>query len=175
MRQFAKQLNPTAQTANEGNRMKLQRALSLLQLLIGETIGLFIAGIAVPSFLRCGTATNHALAARTLHILTIAPITFSYTFQSVGFAVLGARCGDGTGDRFSRHYRQCSSNRPHASQEQSAKLPWKPETGLISFLQPELYQELFAHWVREFLPGGRPGLSRWCGGRYAWGELEGLR
>jgi hypothetical protein len=55
-----KHLNPKAQTANEGNRMKLQRALSLLQLLIGETIGLFIAGIAVPSFLRSGTATNHA-------------------------------------------------------------------------------------------------------------------
>ena len=88
-----KQLNPTAQTANEGNRMKLQRALSLLQLLIGETIGLFIAGIAVPSFLRSGTATNHALAARSLHILTIDPVTFSYTFQNVGFAILGALCG----------------------------------------------------------------------------------
>ena len=88
-----KQLNPTAQTANEGNRMKLQRALSLLQLLIGETIGLFIAGIAVPSFLRCGTATNHALAARSLHILTIAQVTFSYTFQNVSFAILGMLCG----------------------------------------------------------------------------------
>jgi len=93
VRQFTKQLNPTAQTANEGNRMRLQRALSLLQLLIGETIVLFIAGIAVPSFLRSGTATNHALAARSLHILTIAPVTFSYTFQNVGFAILGALCG----------------------------------------------------------------------------------
>jgi ABC-type xylose transport system permease subunit len=73
--------------------MKLQKALSLLQLLIGETIGLFIAGIAVPSFLRSGTATNHALAAHSLHILTIAPVTFSYTFQDVGFAILGALCG----------------------------------------------------------------------------------
>ncbi len=88
-----KQLNPTAQAANEGNRMKLQRTLSLLQLLISETIGLFIAGIAVPSSLRSGTATNHALAARSLHILTIAPVTFSYTFQDVGFAILGTLCG----------------------------------------------------------------------------------
>ena len=88
-----KQLNPTAKTANEGNRMKLQRALSLLQLLISETIGLFIAGIAVPSFLRSDTATKHALAARSLHILTIAPVTFSYTFQNVGFAILGTLCG----------------------------------------------------------------------------------
>jgi hypothetical protein len=91
--QQRKQLNPTAQAANEGNRMKLQRTLSLLQLLIGETIVLFIAGIAVPSFLRSGTATNHALAARSLHILTIAPVTFSYTFQNVGFAILGTLCG----------------------------------------------------------------------------------
>jgi len=88
-----KQLNPTTQPANEGNRMKLQRALSLLQLLIGETIGLFIAGIAVPSFLRSGTATNHALAARSLHTLTIAPVTFSYTFANLCFAILGALCG----------------------------------------------------------------------------------
>jgi hypothetical protein len=88
-----KQLNPTAQPANEGNRMKLQRALSLLQLLIGETIGLFIAGIAVPSFLRSGTATNHALAARSLHTFTIAPVTFSYTFPNLCFALLGAMCG----------------------------------------------------------------------------------
>jgi hypothetical protein len=88
-----KQLNPTAQTANEGNRMMLQRALSLLQLLIGETIGLFIAGIAVPTFFRSGTATNHALAAGSLRTLTIAPVTFSYTFQNLGFAILGALCG----------------------------------------------------------------------------------
>src|SRR6201981_4202130 len=88
-----KHLNPTAQPVNEGDRMKLQRALALLQLLIGETIVLFIAGIAVPSFLRSGTATNHALAARSLHILTIAPVTFSYTFENVDFAILGTLCG----------------------------------------------------------------------------------
>jgi hypothetical protein len=66
-----KQLNPTAQSANEGNRMKLERGLSLLQLLIGETIGLFIAGIAVPTFFRSGTATNHALAAGSLRTLPL--------------------------------------------------------------------------------------------------------
>jgi hypothetical protein len=88
-----KQLNPTAQPANEGNRMKLERGLSLLQLLIGETIGLFIAGIVVPSFFRSGTATNHALAVGSLHTLTISPVTFSYTFQNLGFAILGALCG----------------------------------------------------------------------------------
>jgi hypothetical protein len=76
--------------------MKLQRALSLLQLLISETIALFIAGIAVPSFLRSGTATNHALVAGSLHTLTIAPVTFSYTFQNLGFAILGALCGAAT-------------------------------------------------------------------------------
>lgn len=91
-----KQLYRTAQPVNEGDRMKLQRALSLLQLLIGETIALFIAGIAVPSFLRSGTATNHALAAGSLHTLTIAPVTLSYTSQNLGFAILGALCGAAT-------------------------------------------------------------------------------
>jgi len=88
-----KQLNPTAQPANEGSRMKLERGLSLLQLLIGEAIGLFIAGIAVPTFFRSGTATNHAVAAGSLRTLTIAPVTFSYTLQNLGFAILGALCG----------------------------------------------------------------------------------
>jgi hypothetical protein len=91
-----KQLYPITQPVNEAGRMKLQRALSVLQLLIGETIALFIAGIAVPSFLQSGTATNHALAAGSLHTLTIAPVTFSYTTQNLGFAILGALCGGAT-------------------------------------------------------------------------------
>jgi len=91
-----KQLYRTVQPVNEGDRMKLQRALSLLRLLIGETIALFIAGIAVPSFLRSGTATNHALSAGSLHTLTIAPVTFSYTSQNFGFAILGALSGVAT-------------------------------------------------------------------------------
>jgi hypothetical protein len=67
-----KQLNPTVQPANDGNCMKLQRALSLLQLLIGETIRLFIAGIAIPSFLRSAVGTNQTLATCSLYARTIA-------------------------------------------------------------------------------------------------------
>lgn len=71
-----KQLNPTVQPANEGNCMKLQRALSLLQLLIqlliGETVCSFIAGIAIPSCLRSAVGTNQTLATCSLHACTVA-------------------------------------------------------------------------------------------------------
>jgi hypothetical protein len=87
-----KQRNPTVQLANEGNLMKKQKALSILQLLIGVTISLFIAGIAIPSFLRSGIATND-VAAGSLHTLTLARVTFSFTFQNLGFAILGALLG----------------------------------------------------------------------------------
>jgi hypothetical protein len=88
-----KQLSPTVQPTNEGNGMKIQKAFSILQLLIGVTISLFIAGIAIPSVLRSGVATNHDLAVGSLHTLTLARATFSFTFQNLGFAILGALFG----------------------------------------------------------------------------------
>ena len=72
--------------------MKIQRALSILQLLISVTISLFIAGIAIPSFLRSSMATNH-LTVGSLHALTLAGITFSYTFQNLASAILGGLFG----------------------------------------------------------------------------------
>jgi hypothetical protein len=86
--QQAQPSNPTAQPTNGGNRMKIQKA----QLLIGVTISLFIAGIAIPSLLRSSMGTNH-LAAVSLHTLTIARVTFSYTFQNIAFAILGGLFG----------------------------------------------------------------------------------
>ena len=88
-----KQLNPTVQPANGGKRMKILRALAILQLLIDMTISFFLAGIVIPSFLRSSMATNHDLAAGSLHTLTIAGITFSYTFQNLAFAILGGLFG----------------------------------------------------------------------------------
>jgi len=54
-------------------------------------ISLFIAGVAVPSSLGSGTATNHAVAVgslRALHALTIGRVTFSYTLQNLASAIL---------------------------------------------------------------------------------------
>jgi hypothetical protein len=73
--------------------MKIQKALSILELSIGVSIGLFIAGIAIPSFVRSSTATNHALAVGSLHFLSIARVTFSYTLQNLVFAILGSLFG----------------------------------------------------------------------------------
>jgi hypothetical protein len=72
--------------------MKVQRAVSILQLVIGVTIGLFIAGIAIPSLLRSSMGTNY-LAAGSLHTLTLARVTFSYTFQNLAFAIFGGLFG----------------------------------------------------------------------------------
>lgn len=73
--------------------MKMQRALSILQLVLGVSVSLFIAGIAIPSFLRSTAATNHALASGSLHTLTIARVTFSYTLQNLVSAILGSLFG----------------------------------------------------------------------------------
>jgi hypothetical protein len=86
----------TVQPENGGDNRKIQRALSILQLFCEVTISLFIAGIIVPSFLRSGTATNHASAVgslRALHALTIGGVTFSYTLQNLGSAILGGLIG----------------------------------------------------------------------------------
>ena len=73
--------------------MKREKAFSLLQLLIGVVITLFIAGIVVPSLLRSDLARNEALAAGSLHTINIAGIVLSYTNQNVEFAILGGLVG----------------------------------------------------------------------------------
>jgi hypothetical protein len=83
----------TAQSANGGKRPKTKRTGSVLQLLLAVTAALFIAGIAVPSFSRSATATNHAVAVGTLHTFAVAGITFTYTVENLGFALLGALFG----------------------------------------------------------------------------------
>src|SRR5437879_127587 len=54
---------------------KIQRVLSVLQLLGGVTIALFLAGVVVPSFVRSGMAATHDSAAGSLHALTIGGVT----------------------------------------------------------------------------------------------------
>lgn len=82
-----------AETANKDIRRKMPGALPLLRLLIGETLALFIAGVAAPSFLRSGIAANRALAVGSLHTFAVRGVTFTYKFTDLGFAVLGALCG----------------------------------------------------------------------------------
>ena len=73
--------------------VKMQRALSILQLLGGVTIALFLAGVVVPSFLRSGMAANHDSAGGSLHTLTMGGVTFGFTLQNLGFALLGGVFG----------------------------------------------------------------------------------
>ena len=73
--------------------MKRQKAFSLALLLVEVTFTLFIAGIVVPSLLRPELATKEALASGSLRAINIAGIAFSYTTQSVGFAILGSLVG----------------------------------------------------------------------------------
>ena len=83
------QHHPTVQPAKGCDHPKIQKALYTLELLSEVTITLFVAGAVVPSFLRSGMATRHALAVGSLHTLTIAGVPFSYTLHNLGAAILG--------------------------------------------------------------------------------------
>lgn len=73
--------------------MKRPKAFSLFQLLLESLITLFLAGIVVPSLLRSELATRHALAAGSLHVISVAGMAFSYTNRNLAFAILGALVG----------------------------------------------------------------------------------
>lgn len=87
------QQHRTAQPAKSGNQKRVQKALSILQLLSGVVIGLFIAGIVAPSFLRSETTTSNDLVVGSLHTLTVGRITFTSTLQNLGSALLGGLFG----------------------------------------------------------------------------------
>jgi hypothetical protein len=73
--------------------MKRQKIFSLALLLIEVAFTLFIAGIVVPNLLRSELATKEALALGSLRAINIAGFAFSYSTQSVEFAVLGSLLG----------------------------------------------------------------------------------
>jgi hypothetical protein len=86
----------TVQPTNGGSTRKIekiQRVLSVLQLLGGVTIALFLAGVVVPSFVRSGLAATHDSAAGALHAWTIGGVTFWFTLQNLGSALLGGVFG----------------------------------------------------------------------------------
>jgi hypothetical protein len=77
----------------KANTMKRQKDFSFALLLIEVAFTLFIAGIVVPSLLRSELVTKEALALGSLRAIHIAGFAFSYTAQSVGFAMLGGLAG----------------------------------------------------------------------------------
>jgi len=70
-----------------------QNVPSLLLLLVELAITLVVAGIVVPSFLRSGVEAKEALVGGSLHSINIAGIAFSFTYQSLGWALLGMLSG----------------------------------------------------------------------------------
>jgi hypothetical protein len=77
----------------KANTMKRQKIFSLVLLLIEVAFTLFIAGIVAPSLLRSELATKEVLALGSLRAINIAGFAFSYTTQSVEFAILGSSAG----------------------------------------------------------------------------------
>jgi hypothetical protein len=86
----------TIKATNRGSTtkiVKIQRVLSVLELLGGVSIALFLAGVVVPSFLRSGMAASHDSAGGSLHALTMGGVTFWFTLENLGFALLGGVFG----------------------------------------------------------------------------------
>lgn len=84
-------IRPTNQTSTT-KIVRIQKALSVLELLGGVSIALFLAGVVVPSFVRSVTAANHD-SAGSLHALTMGGVRFGFTLQNLGFALLGGVFG----------------------------------------------------------------------------------
>src|SRR6202008_1257503 len=87
------QRNKATNPATQASRIRIKRVFRLLQLLAAVLFALFFAGIAAPSFIRSELARNYALASGSLHALTIAHLTFTYTFWNLASALLGALFG----------------------------------------------------------------------------------
>ena len=77
----------------KANTMKRQKVFSLALLLIEVVFTLLITGIVMPSLLRSELATKEALALGSLRAIHIAGFAFSYTTESLGFAIVGGLVG----------------------------------------------------------------------------------
>jgi hypothetical protein len=83
----------SALRSSDRRRTRPYATFRFLELLAWEAMSVFVAGIAVPTFLWSHAAQWHGLAMGSLRSLTVGRISFRYTHQEVAFAIFGALVG----------------------------------------------------------------------------------
>jgi type IV pilus assembly protein PilA len=72
-----------------------QAGFSLIELLVVVAIILIIAAIAIPNFLRAKISANESSAVSSIHAIDTAEISYSSTYQSIGYSAALADLSNG--------------------------------------------------------------------------------